>query len=112
MNSRVVESDWKHFRRLRETALDRFCSRILAEVAEVLSESTGTHHERFLELHRLLTVRNREMAKAFDAPARSRMTHQLALIQDLGVLNPTDLAGMTSKAQDQVRALVEAWNKS
>ena len=112
MNSRVAESDWKRFRRLREGALDRFCSRILDEVAEVLSDSARTHHERYLEVHRILTVRNGEMAKAFDAPARLRMVLQLALIYDLGLLDPNDLTEMTSKAQDQVQALGEVWNWS
>ena len=111
MISKVAESDWKRFHRLREEALDRFCQRILEEVAGILSGPDRSHHEKFLEAHRILMIRNEEMAKAFDAPARSRTILQLALIHDLGLLGPNDLIEMTSKTQDQVQALCEAWGR-
>ena len=62
------ESDWKVFRELREIALDRFCKRILNEATDVISEGSGTAHERFLKLFKHVGDQNDEIAHAFDAP--------------------------------------------
>ena len=37
----IKESDWKVFKRLRELALERFCERILGEIAGISSDGAA-----------------------------------------------------------------------
>jgi hypothetical protein len=46
----IKESDWKVFRELRETALERYCQRVLEDVRRDLDKRSGSYHERYLEL--------------------------------------------------------------
>lgn len=62
----ISEPDWKLFRRLQPIALDRFCQRVLDEIASVASDADKTSHERFLAVFRLIKQRDGELADAFD----------------------------------------------
>jgi len=42
---RIPERDWKVFRELRALALERFCQRVLAEVAGVSGDESHSFHE-------------------------------------------------------------------
>jgi hypothetical protein len=103
----VRESDWKAFRELRETALDRLCGRILNEVSDVIQDRSHSHHERYRDLWRLLRDRDEEVAGAFDDPRRSRMLWQLAAIHRLGLLEPSELA----RFEPDTRETVESFSK-
>jgi len=52
------ESDWKTFRELQQLALERFCKRVLEEVESILKDGSRTHHERYLDVFRLLRKRD------------------------------------------------------
>ena len=74
----VPESDWKIFRELRVVALERFCKRVLEELEPLRLDTSRSHHERYLDVFRLLQNRDEELAHAFnestplqdDPPAR------------------------------------------
>jgi len=53
----IKESDWKVFRELRETALERYCQRVLEDVRRDLDKRSGSYHERYLQLWKLLRSR-------------------------------------------------------
>ncbi|MBV9234461.1 MAG: hypothetical protein JOZ94_01385 [Xanthobacteraceae bacterium] len=44
----IKESDWKTFKPLRQRALERFCGRVLDEVARIGSDQTKNTHERYI----------------------------------------------------------------
>jgi hypothetical protein len=44
----IKESDWKTFKPLRRQALERFCGRVLDEVARIGSDQTKNTHERYI----------------------------------------------------------------
>jgi hypothetical protein len=101
------ESDWKVFRQLREVALDRFCRRVLDEIEPLRLNASRSHHERYLDVVRLLRERDQELANAFDDPRRSQMILQLAAMHAYGLLEPEDLARFTPRT----RATVESFAK-
>jgi hypothetical protein len=84
------ESDWKVFRELREVALDRFCRRVVDEIEPLRLNAPRSHHERYLDLLRLLQERDQEIANAFDDPRRSQMIFQLAAMHACGLLEPEE----------------------
>ena len=45
----IKESDWKVFKPLREIALERFCERVLDEVARINLDTGTSKHQRYLD---------------------------------------------------------------
>jgi len=60
--------DWKVFRELRVTGLERFCQSVLAEVSQLATDTGQTSHQRYLAVFKLLQRRDEELADTFDAP--------------------------------------------
>jgi hypothetical protein len=95
----ISESDWKLLRKLHETALQRFCARVLDEYRVVLDRESDSPHARFLELVELTLTRNRELAGAFDDLRRSRALHRLIAMRDLGVITDQDLGPFSAETR-------------
>ena len=109
MNSQgFPESDWKVFRRLRELALERFCARVLEDLAErCRGDDSRDAYELYLEVYELLQQRDRELGLAFDDPRRSRMMAQLAMIYSHGLLEPAEFEQFTARTRERVTRLTE-----
>jgi hypothetical protein len=107
MQNDTPESDWKVFRGLREVALERFCKRVLDEVAGFTADSEQSYHQRYLELFRFLGKRNEELAHAFDDPRRSRMLWQLAAIYAYGLVEPDEFARFSSQTRERIVVLAK-----
>ena len=105
MAAHIPESDWKTFRRLREVALERFCDRTLQEIARLAADASSGSHQRYLEIYELIQRRDREMARAFDGPRRSRALQQLSAIHALGLLEVGELDAFTDKTREAVEFL-------
>jgi hypothetical protein len=101
------ESDWKSFRKLHELALERFCKRVLDEVEQLCLDDSRSHHQRYLDVHRLLRRRDRELAAAFDDLRRSAMITQLAAIHAQGLVEPEEFARFSPRTRASVEALRE-----
>ena len=99
------ESDWKLFRELRQTALERFCQRVLEDVNRLHQEDSRTYHERYLDLYRLLQSRDEDRGRAFNDPRRSTMFLQFAAIVGLGLVEPDELARFTPTIREALAAL-------
>jgi hypothetical protein len=105
--SRVInESDWRLFRQLQSTALERFCQRILSEIHHVASDVNKTSHERYLAIFKLIERRDRELADAFNDLRRSTAVRQLTCIQSHKLLTEEEMAGFSPEIRDTVQFLV------
>ena len=107
MEHEFPESDWKTFRELRQVALERFCKRVLDEVARFPPDTERSYHERYLELFRWLGERNDELAQAFDDPRHSQMLWQLAAIYVYGLLEPDEFARFTPQTRERIQFLAK-----
>lgn len=105
MTNAFPESDWKIFRELRDIALERFCKRVLDQVASFRDDPSRRHHERYLDLYRWLQERDKELTRAFNDPRRSQMLSQLAMIHSYGLLEPQELARFTAKTRETIESL-------
>ena len=45
----ISEKDWRVFRKLREVALERFCTRVLDDAGRIAAERTKSAHARYLD---------------------------------------------------------------
>ena len=101
------ESDWRTFRELRAAALERFCERVFEELEPLCLDTSKSHHQRYLDLFRLLRDRDEELAHAFNDPRRSRMIVQLAAIHAYGLLEPDELARFTQGTRDTIESFAK-----
>ena len=108
MAGQIPESDWKVLRDLKPLALDRYCQRLLAEVEQIISSTTESHHERFLKTFRLMMDRNRELGHAFDDLRRSNALIKLTAIRSHDLLTDEEF----SRFNFETREAVHRWLQS
>ena len=106
MERRISEADWKRLGRLKPIALDRFCQRVLAEVARVAADSARGSHDRYLEVFRLVQERDTELASAFDDLRRSTALFRLARMRALGVVTDQELGEFDAETREAVAVLL------
>jgi hypothetical protein len=98
----IKESDWKLLQRLHDVALERFCQRVLGEIERRSAASKKTYHERYLEIHRLLKRRDRELADAFNGLRRSTAVQQLTVIHAEGLLTEEEFVRFSPETRSAV----------
>jgi hypothetical protein len=94
------EHDWKHLRAVHRVALDRYCARVLEESRTIITDGTGSAHDRYLRLYRLLQERDRALAAAFDDMRRSMAVPRLGAMLALGVVTDEELSGFTPQTRE------------
>ena len=104
----IKESDWKALRKLHETALERFCERVLVECRELSADRSVNAHERYLLLFEFLRDRNEDIARAFDDMRRSRAVERLVAMLDLGVVTDEELREFSPEMRREVERLQAA----
>jgi hypothetical protein len=107
MSEKAPEADWRVFRDLQKVALERFCTRILGEAEDLVRDKSRSHHDRYLDLYRLMRERDEELSAAFDDAKRSRMVWQAARMQALDLLEPGELERFSDKTRRTIEALAE-----
>lgn len=106
MNGKPPQSDWKHFKGVRERALQRLCERALDDLVKVASDSSATHHERYLEVYGKVKEYDKQIAQGFDQLSRSRMLEQIVYARSLNLIDDEEMAGFTQQTQDSVAAFL------
>jgi hypothetical protein len=101
----ISEADWKLFRQLHPIALERFCQRVLSEVASLASQTDKSSHERYLAVFKLIQRRDKELADAFNDMRRSTALQQLACIRSHELLTDDEF----SRFSPETRAAVRTW---
>ena len=105
MSSHIPESDWRHFKRVHSELLERYCARVLDELAASLQAREGTAHDRYIRAYKLLKDRDKDLARAFDDFRRSTAVMQLAIMRLMGLLTDEDLSAFSEQTQAQVRGI-------
>jgi len=107
----IKESDWKVFKRLREIALERFCERILGEIARIGSDIGMSQRERYLAIFRLLQKRDKEIAPIFDYLRRSTAVMQLCAFRSHDLLTEEELRQFSPELVSAVENILEIYNR-
>src|SRR5438128_9884475 len=80
MSRDIPERDWKVFREIHRVARERFCERVLSEIASASSASVQGAHERYLKVFEIVRDKDKELGALFDNPRRSSALRQLSII--------------------------------
>jgi hypothetical protein len=97
----IKESDWKHLRQLNPIALERFCSRVLAEVQAASSDPAKTSHQRYQAVYKLVENRDDELANIFDDLKRSNAKGKIFQMRRAGLLTDDEWIGFS----DEIRSV-------
>jgi hypothetical protein len=104
----ISETDWRLFRQLRSVALERFCQRVLDEIARLSSDPGKNSRERYLAVFKLIQRRDRELADTFDDLRRSTALHQLAFIQSHELLSEEEFGRFSAQTRGAIQILLDA----
>jgi hypothetical protein len=104
----IKESDWRIFKRLRQVALERFCDRVLADIARISSDATKTKHERYLAIYRLVEKRDNQIDPIFDYLRRSTAVRQICAFRAHDLLTAQELRQLSPELVKAVEDIVKA----
>ena len=107
----MKESDWKQFKVIKEKAIERFCSFVLKEFQEAISDPEEHPHNRYLLLCGLVQNRDKEMSLIFDGNSRSRAAIQLMVIRAKGLVEESLLAGLSDDFLAQTDPVRHGWDR-
>ncbi len=93
----MKESDWKKFKKIKESALEKFCSEAMADFEEAIQKKDLSNHERYLYVYRLVEKADKRLSILFDGHSRSRAQIQLMLIRGEGLVEDHELEGISDE---------------
>ena len=106
MSREFYEPDWKILRELSPVALERFCKGVLAEVAQLSSETGKSEHDRYLAVYTLIKRRDKELANAFNDLRRSTALLSLMHMYSHKLLAPDEFARFSPETRASVEGLL------
>ena len=106
MSREISEADWKILRQLKPLALERFCQRVLAEVAHLAADTTKSAHERYLAIFELTRDRDKDLARAFNNLRRSTALWQLASMKSQRLLTEAELASFSQETREILQTFI------
>lgn len=93
----ISESDWKKFKKIKEVALERFCSVAVADYTEAVTDSKLSSHGKHLYLYRLAINYEKRIGLLFDDHSRSKAVIQLLLLRDEKLVTDEELAPLSDE---------------
>ena len=102
----ISERDWKVYKRLYDVALQRYCERALSDAQGVITDSSGSPHDRYLKLYDLMKERDKELGRTFDHFRRSSALMQLCGMRAMELLTEEEMAEFSQEARNFVHALL------
>jgi hypothetical protein len=103
----IAESDWRIFKGLRELALERFCERILGDIARISSDTSKTKHERYVAIYRLVRERDKEIVPIFDHLRRSSAVRQIIAFRSHDLLTAQELRQLSPELVKLIEDILE-----
>jgi hypothetical protein len=88
----IKESDWKLYRDLHQTLVERYCEQVLEEVRSICTKARKNSHQCYLDLYRTMERRDRELGDLFNSPKRSTALLQILTINARGLFTPEEFA--------------------
>ena len=107
----ISPADWKTFKPLREAALERFCKRVLDEVARISSDQTKSQHKRYIAIYRLTRERDKKIDMIFDTLRRSTAVRQICRFRSHDLLTADELQQFSPELVRSVEAILESFNQ-
>ena len=106
MSSDIPESDWRRFKEVHTKAEERYCRRILEEVAAIVNgDGEGSAHDRYLKVFKLIKERDEQMANAFNDFRRSTAVMQLGIMRRMKLLTDEEVALFSEQTRTRIEGI-------
>ena len=105
MTRNFPESDWKLFRQLHSIARDRYCQKVLDDIARVAADTKATPHERYLKIYKVIQQRDQIIGEAFNDLRRSTALMRLITIHSHGLITEDEIGRFTQDTRDVISRL-------
>ncbi len=105
----IAESDWKKFKQVRELALQRYCERVLLDLQAIISDTSRSAHNRYLEIYKLIDDRDETLAYMFNDHRRSRAEDQLAAMHSQKIVTSEELAEFGDELRARIQHDSDCW---
>lgn len=102
MSRTIPESDWRIFREVRATALERFCAQILEEATREIAKPGNSSHEKYLSLWKLIERHDHDIARAFNNPRRSTACMQMRVMHSMGLFTAEEVQRFSPEIQESM----------
>ena len=103
----IAEADWKILRSLRPVVLERYCERILGEVASLAAGDVGTPEDRYHALWDLLRSRDGMIADALDDHRRSNALLKIMNMRVANMLTDEEYRRFSPATRERVDRFLE-----
>src|SRR5207249_10688662 len=110
MSRDIPEGDWKVFREIHRVARERFCERVLSEIASASSAPDQGAHERYLKVFEIVRDKDKELGALFDNPRRSSALGQLSMIASAGLVTEEGLSRFLPDTRNSIHAFASKRN--
>jgi hypothetical protein len=105
----IMESDWKHLKKVWPAALERLCARALEKVGRAAASSDGTAHQRYQKVWTLLRAHDKEVDLAFDDLKRSTALAHLTAMRHLDSVTEEEFAAFSEDLRHKVGLILSSW---
>jgi hypothetical protein len=107
MSRTLPESDWKKFRLLHNSALDRHCQETLSQIKEIIVDPGKDMHERYLAVFRLIQDRDEEVARMFNNMKRSTAYIQLMAIRNENLVTDEEFEQFSQETKESITSWLQ-----
>ena len=105
----MKESDWKTFKKIKEYAIEKYCTTVLDEFRDVIDDEKEHPHDKYLLLYKLIKNRDKEMSLLFDYHSRSKAALQLIGIRAKGLANEDLLSKLSTEFLERTDPKTLGW---
>ena len=109
MSRKIKESDWKVLRDLYGVALERYCRRTIEEFRSATESCSSSYHDCYLNLFKLIQMRDKQLAALFDDLRRSNAFFILLSLKRAGLITADELMRISAETRDELEE-VEAFS--
>ncbi len=102
MNTQIIESDWKIFKKLKPLALQRYCERLMGSVDRVINDDQRDAHERYLEMYKIVRAGDKKLALMFNGFSRTLAFEQLMMYYGNGLLTDDEIAPLSDENREKI----------
>jgi hypothetical protein len=93
----IRESDWKLFTKIKDEAIDQFCTKAFFEFKKILEDESKPIHDRYIEHFKAVRNMDKHMSQLFDGHSRSKAWLQMLYIRREGIANENLLSQLSDE---------------
>jgi hypothetical protein len=105
----MKESDWKVFKKIKEEAIEKYCSISLCVFRKIIDDEEESPHERYLLNYKAVESSDKKMSLLFDGQSRSKAMLQLLAMRREGLVEEKYLSKLSEEIREQTDPKIHDW---